>query len=303
MLWFPRSFAIVLPTTFVALLAALPALAQQNADEAAVRASGQQLVAAFNAGKAADVAALFLPEGELIDEHGKVYAGRQPITELLTKFFARFPNAKVNLEVDSLRVVGPVAIEEGTRLTTTADNQQAAEIRYLAVRTKVGNNWLLAQLRDLGDQAPPTPHEQLQPLAWLVGKWVNESSDAAVSISYAWSEDRNFLLGDFLITRGGSLVMKSSQRIGWDPLTGKVRSWMFDSDGGYAEGHWTFADGAWVIKSSAVMPDGRTGSATVTLTPQGPDHYLMKGTDRLVGDAREEDFEVKVARQAPAPSK
>ena len=80
--------------------------------------------------------------------------------------------------------------------------------------------------------------------------------------------------------------MKSTQRIGWDPLAGKVRSWMFDSDGGYADGLWTLVEDAWVIKSSAVMPDGQTGSATVTMLPKGTDRFVMKGTERIVGNAR-----------------
>ena len=97
--------------------------------------------------------------------------------------------------------------------------------------------------------------------------------------------------------------MKSQQRIGWDPLAGKVRSWMFDSDGGYAEGSWTLVDNAWVIKSTAVMPDGETGSATVTMTPKDKDRFVMKGTERIVGEERNDDFEVTVVRPAPTPSK
>jgi hypothetical protein len=94
--------------------------------------------------------------------------------------------------------------------------------------------------------------------------------------------------------------MKSSQRIGFDPLTGKVRSWMFDSDGGFADANWTPVEDSWVIKSSAVLPDGLTGSATVTVTPIDKDHFTLKGTERIVGDERDDDFEFKVARQAPA---
>src|SRR5262249_15794222 len=153
-------------------------------DTAAVRAADEQLVKAFNAGKADEVAALFLAKGELIDEQGTIYQGQQEIKDLLTKFFAKFPGAKLTLNVDSTRVVGPVAIEEGSRHTTTKDDVQRAQVRYIAVRTKVGNNWPLVSIRDFSNEPPPTPNESLQPLAWLVGDWVNESSDAAVKISY-----------------------------------------------------------------------------------------------------------------------
>jgi uncharacterized protein (TIGR02246 family) len=246
---------------------------------------------------------MFLPQGELIDEDGNVYQGQQEIKELLTKFFGKFPGAKLVLDIESIRVVGPVAIEEGTRHTVTKEGDQRAQVRFIAVRARAGNDWPIVSLREFADAKADTPHDRLQPLAWLVGDWVNESSDAAVKIKYRWSEDKNFLLGDFDITRGGQTVMKSQQRIGWDPLTGKVRSWMFDSDGGYADGNWTLVDGAWVIKSAAVMPDGHTGSATVTITPKDHDRYVMTGTERIVGDERDDDFEVTVVRPAPVPAK
>jgi len=284
-------------------LAAVPAMAQDNAETAPIRAADEQFVKAFNAGKADEIAAMFLAKGELIDEEGNVHQGQVAIKDLLTKFFAKFPGVKLTVEVESIRVLGPVAIEEGTRYTTTKDGADQSQVRYIAVRTKVGNAWPIVSLQDMSDDPEPTPNDHLQVLAWLVGDWANESPDAAVKISYRWSEDKNFLLGDFNITRGGSVVMKSTQRIGWDPLAGKVRSWMFDSDGGYADGNWTQVDDAWVIKSSAVMPDGQTGSATVTMKPKDKNSFTMKGTERIVGDGREDDFEVTVVRPAPAPGK
>jgi len=291
-------FTAILPTT-----AQNPATAQNDAESAPIRAADEQLVKSFDAGKADEVAALFLPQGELIDENGTVYQGQAEIKGMLTKFFEKYPGAKLTLDVESIRVVGPVAIEEGTRHTTTKDGVDRAQVRYIAVRTKVGNSWPLVSVRDFTDDSNTTPHDRLQSLAWIIGDWVNESSDAAVKISYRWSEDKNFLLGDFHITRAGEPVMKSQQRIGWDPLTGKVRSWMFDSDGGYADGNWSLVDGAWVIKSTAVMPDGETGSATVTITPKDHDRFVMKGTERIVGEERNDDFEVTVVRPAPTPSK
>lgn len=206
-------------------------------------------------------------------------------------------------EIESQRVLGPVAIEEGSRHTLTKSGDAAATVRFTIVRTKVNDRWLIASLHDFPEDLPPTPHEQLQPLAWLVGQWVNESTDALVKITYRWSDDKNFLLGQFDISRGGEVVMNSTQRIGWDPLTGQVRSWMFDSDGGWADAYWAQVDGAWVLKSSAVLPDGQTGSATITVTQQDQNRFTMKGTERIVGGARDDDFTVTVVKPAPAPGK
>lgn len=272
-------------------------------DEAAIRASGELFVKAFDAGKADELAAMFVPQGELIDEAGNIHQGQAAIKELLTAFFAKYPGTKLSIEVEAVRVVGPVAFEEGVRTTTTKDGANTARVRYSVVRSKVGNSWPIVSLNDVSEDLELTPHERLEELSWLVGEWVNEGNDGAVRITYRWSSDQNFLLGEFNVTRGGSVVMQSTQRIGWDPLAGKVRSWMFDSDGGFGDGHWTQVEDAWVIKSTAVLPDGQTGSATITLSPVNKDRYKLQGTERIAGDQRDDDFEYIVTRKPPTPGK
>jgi uncharacterized protein (TIGR02246 family) len=272
------------------------------ADPAAaeIRASAAQMVKSFEAAKPAELAALFSPQGELIDEEGTVYQGPKEITELFTKFFERFPGAKLALEIESIRSVGPnLAIEEGTRYIAAKakEGEGKAQLRYTAVRTKVDGKWLIASIREFNADPLPTPHERLEPLAWMVGDWVNEGTDGTAKLSWRWSEDQNFLLGDIQLTVAGKPAMASTQRIGWDPLAGKVRSWLFDADGGFAEGQWTQVDDGWVIKSATTNPDGSTGSATITVTAKDKDHFTMKGTERIVGEFREPDFELAIARQ------
>lgn len=278
------------------------AVGQDDTAAAQVRTSAEQLAEAFRAGKTDEIVASFLPHGELIDEHGNVYQGQKEIHDLLSAYFAKYPGAKLAFRIDSIRLLGPVAVEEGTRDMQTSDGSSRATVRYLAVRTKTTDGWRIASIRDFADHPAPTPHQRLQPLGWLVGEWVNEGTDGVVNISIRWSEDENFLLGEFLVNSGGRIAMKSSQRIGWDPLTGKVRSWLFDSDGGFGEATWTQLDDAWVMKSSAVLPDGLTGSATVTVTPISKDRFAMKGTERIVGDGREDDFELTITRRPPQAS-
>jgi uncharacterized protein (TIGR02246 family) len=292
------------PASAQAPAAAQPAAAADDPVVAEVRASGEQLVKLFNAGKAAEIAAMFMPKGELIDEVGTVTQGTKELTELFTKFFAQYPEAKLALDIESTRSVGSnLAIEEGTRFIT-AGNDRRAQLRYTAVRVKAQDGkWLIASIREFADDPAPTPHEQLAPLSWLIGDWVSEGSDAVVKITYRWSEDTNFILGDFHMTVAGKPALKSTQRIGWDPLAGKVRSWLFDGDGGFSEGVWTEVDDGWVIKSSSTNPDATAGSATIAVAFTDKDHFTMKGTDRIVGNAREPDFDLTISRQPPAAGK
>lgn len=266
------------------------------AQPASIEAESDKFAQAFNKGDVAALANLFLPDGELIDETGTVFQGHQEISGLLTAFFDKFAGAQVDINVESIRTVGPLSFEEGTRVISTGEGVERSDLRYVAIRLLTKEGWRIASLRDFEEPVAPTPHDMLQPLAWLVGNWVNEGDDARIEISYRWSDDKNYLVGTYRVQREGKTIMDSQQRIGWDPVAGQVRSWLFDSDGGFAEGRWTELDGAWMIKSVATLPDGLTGSATVTLTPQAATRFVMKGADRISGGERLDDFEVVVTK-------
>lgn len=275
-----------------------------NVDEQAVRQVAQNFVKAFNAGSAEAAATLFVDEAELIDDAGNVHKGAAVIKNMLGRFFEKFPGATSTMTADSVWMVHPgMAIEEGRRVVSTQDQQSVAAMRYTLVVSKRQGAWKIAAGREVEDDEALSPHDRLKPLAWLVGDWIDEGSDAAVQMTCKWSDDKNYLLVDFHAKLQGKPALNSSQRIGWDPLTQKVKSWVFDSDGGHGAGIWSQVENHWVIKSTAVLPDGQTGSATIVLEPRDKDSYLMKGFDRIRGNAAEPDFEVTIVRRPPAPAK
>jgi uncharacterized protein (TIGR02246 family) len=278
------------------------AFAQEDPAAAEIRKESDKLTAAFSSGKADEVAAMFLAKGELIDEAGTVYQGQPEIKALVTAFVEKFPGTQMTNEIESIRVLGTIAIQEGRRVTTAKDGTVAA-MRYTSVLAKTDQGWRIASLRDFGDESPTTPGELLAPLAWLIGDWINEGSDARVKLSYRWSEDMNFILGEILVMKSDKVVMKSSQRIGWDALLGTPRSWTFDSDGGFTESTWTQVDDSWTVRSSAVMPDGLTGSAILKITNAEPGRYTMTGTNRIIGNAMEEDYQITVVKLPPTAGK
>jgi hypothetical protein len=100
---------------------------------------------------------------------------------------------------------------------------------------------------------------------------------------------------------GGEPVSKSSQRIGWDPVVGVIRSWTFDSDGGFSQGEWTPVDDGLVSKTEATMPDGTSASATVLFTVKDQDHFTVRSADRIVAGGEEPAFELTIARRPPQP--
>ena len=281
------------------------AIAQETAlaplEEAVVRES-EATVKAFNAGDAAALGRMFLDTGELVDEAGTVHNGQAAITELFTGFFGKYPKATLEMLVDSARPVGgTLAVEEGQRRITTAAGE-TAQVRYVAVRSKQDDRWPIASYREFAADPLPTPREALQGAAWIVGDWVDESPEGRTEISFRWSDDGNFLIGDYVMSAAGAGESRSTQRIGWDPASGQVRSWTFDDDGGFTEGRWERTEEGWAVASQATMPDGTTGSATLSISVKDADHFIVRGTDRIVGDVAEPDFEMTITRRPPRPA-
>jgi uncharacterized protein (TIGR02246 family) len=301
----------ILCTAAAVLLAAAatPCRAQATAEattlsplESAIVRESEATVKAFNAADAAALGGMFLENGELVDENGTAHAGKAAITELFKGFFTNYPKSVLEMQVMSVRPIGDaIAVEEGERRITAADGASAAQVRYVTVRSKQGDRWPIASYREFSDNPLPTPQEMLQGVSWLEGDWVDESPEGRTTISFRRSEDGNFLLGDYDVALAGGPTSKSTQRIGWDPVAGQLRSWTFDSDGGFTQGEWTAIDNGWVVKSEATMPDGTTGSATMTITVKDADHFVVRSSDRIVGGAEEPDFEVTIARKPPVP--
>ena len=300
----PRTFlaGLMLAITSVGFADRASADEPEDALIDAVAALEESFTKAFNEGKPEALVELFAPEAELITEVGNLYRGKEELKAAFTRFFEEFPGTKVGFDIESIRPLGAnLAIEEGTRFLGT-DEETLARVRYVAILTKQDDKWLLSSIREFDDTPAPTVTGRLEPLAWMVGNWVSESPELTVKIEYRWADEESFLIGKFVATAGDEVVMKSEQRIGWDATTNKVRSWMFDADGGFAQGYWTPLEEGWVIKTQATSPEGTIGFATVTISEVDENHFRMVGSDRIVGDERLEDFDLVVTKAPPTPA-
>jgi uncharacterized protein (TIGR02246 family) len=280
-----------------------PSGTDRSADESAIRANIAQFVKAYNAGDAKGLAALFTPDGQAVDKEGDAAEGREAIAKTFAELFTAMPGKQLEVFVESIRFLGSdLAVEVGTTKETPAPGEPPEYDRYTVLHVKRDGKWQMALARD-EEGPPPTAHEQLQPLAWLVGEWVDDDGSAVVISSCRWSEDGNFLLQDFKLDINGRNAMNVSQRIGWDPLVKRIRSWVFDSEGGFGESLWTRDGNDWIIKATGVRPDGTTASATNLLTRTGADGYVWRSTDRIVADERQPAMQIKVVRKPPQPKK
>jgi uncharacterized protein (TIGR02246 family) len=273
----------------------------RSADEKAIRANVAAFVEAYNAKNAKGVASLFAPEGQIVDKEGQAIEGREGIEKAFADLFKDNPQKRTEVSIESLRFLGPdLAIEEGTTKETASANEPPEYDRYTVIHVKREGKWLMAMARDEEGQLP-SGHEQLKPLSWLVGDWIDDGGSVIVNSSCRWSEDGNFLLQEFKLQVRGENAMRVSQRIGWDPLNKHIRSWVFDSEGGYGESVWTPDEDNWLIKATGVRPDGSTASSTNMLLPSGKSGYVWRSWDRIVGDEISPAVEVKVIRVPPKP--
>ncbi len=197
-----------------------------------------------------------------MDEFGDRIVGLDKIENEYSEFFESTPRSTLVLMPDSLRFLGAdTAKEEGKIRLQPGDGGPTTIRRYVAFFVKHDGGWRYSCVREDHD-VTLSAHDRLESLQWLVGDWIDESDDAVVHVHTDWSKDGNFLLREFTVHVQGKPAMTVDERIGWDPLTRQIKSWVFDSAGGHGEGLWTPDATRWIIKSTGVLPDGRVAAAT-----------------------------------------
>jgi uncharacterized protein (TIGR02246 family) len=255
----------------------------RSADEKAIRAVDDAFVRGYNNADSKALAALFAEDAEVVEADGGRYQGRELVEKDLADTFAANKGAKIALEIDAIRFVHPdVAKEEGRSIVTPSAGATVSR-SYTVLFVKRDGHWLISSVREANDPLV-RPHDRLKDLEWMIGEWVDEAEDSVVRVNCRWSEDENFLIRSFTVKHQGKPVMTVTQRIGWDPLARQVRSWEFDSEGGFGEGKWSKAGDRWVVKHAGVRPDGTSASATNIMTRERPDLVRWVSTDRVLGD-------------------
>lgn len=255
------------------------ASADADAVEADVAAASRAYKEALARGDADAVREMWTEEGDIIDDAGNVIRGRDAAEGIAApddgEAGPRFTidSAEVRLLSDT------VAIEDGAVTVTPPGAAAPHHGRFTATWVKRPGGWRVASLREWRTD-PPEDGAQLQALGWLVGDWevaVNgDATDAestpSLEMAVHWNSTHTYLVRETRITPpDGGPVVEISQRIGWDPLTRRIRSWSFSSDGGHSEAVWTLENGVWVARTMSVLPDG-------TLT-RSINHYVYDGAD------------------------
>lgn len=238
---------------------------REAANEAAIRKAIEAYVAAFNKADAKSLAALWAPEAvytnPLTDEE---VVGREAIEGQFASIFAEAKGVQLESTTLSIGFVSPnVAVEQGIAKVIRPD-QTSEESQYSAVYVKRDGQWLLDRVTEEAVPVVASNYEQLRELEWMVGRWVDQDDEATVVTECHWTRNNNFLVRSFMVHVNDRINMSGMQIIGWDPAAKQIRSWVFDSDGGFGQATWKKKEDRWFIQQSGILPDGRK-SASVNI--------------------------------------
>ncbi len=270
-------------TLFSAL--ALTGMAEQPKgnpqEEEALLKNAEAFVAAFHKGDAKALAAFWTPDGDYTDQTGLHRKGREAIEKAFRELLAENKGLKLRIDIDGLKFITPdVAVEDGMTSVIPPDGGPPSRARYTIVHVKKEGHWYLSSVRD-APYVAPTNHEHLKVLDWLVGDWASAPEQGEVArVGYSWAPSQNFMLASFTTTFKNIAIGGGTQWIGWDPLAKQIRSWTFETAGGFGEGTFTRDGDKWIIKAAGVLHDGKKLAATNILTRIDADTMTWQTRDR-----------------------
>jgi hypothetical protein len=132
----------------------------------------------------------------------------------------------------------------------------------------------------------------------MVGEWLDEGEVAKIVTSCSWMKNRKFLTRSFKVMMDEQATLEGTQMVGWDPIAGQIRSWTFDSEGGFGQGRWIKDGNRWLVKMSYVLADGERASAINVITYVDENTLRWQSIDReIAGELQPNIPEVTVVRQ------
>jgi uncharacterized protein (TIGR02246 family) len=220
-------------------------------------------IQAFNNRDAAAIAANWTAEAEYIRNDGEPIRGRADIQKGYAEFFRTLKGKPtVEVQIDNLRF--PSADTAVSEVTLRLKNEQGELIgsnwrNTLLVRE--AGQWKVAMVQEWDRDT--SMDDSLKDLEWLIGTWRMATKDRDVTTTYEWDENKAFIRGKYSAKQGAKAAESGTQMFGRDNADGGIRSWIFQSDGGYGDGTWTREGKKWTVDFAGVTHDGKRLRATV----------------------------------------
>ena len=255
---------------------------------------------AFNRGDAKSLAALWTPGGDLVGVQGERTEGRQQIEKQFEGLFSANKNMKLKMSIVAVHPVGDSAAVVDISAETNPPLQGIpAEPQSTMVLLRRDGRWLIETARDTLAYSP-SHYRYLKPLEWMVGQWNDGaagSEGAHFRSTCDWTTNKNFLIRKYSVGGTDRPAVAGTEVIGWDLRRHCVRSWNFESNGGFGESTWRRDGDRWLIEHSGVLGDGSEASAVHVLAHPDENTVVLKSKERtLNGQPQPEMKELTIHR-------
>ena len=267
---------------------------RQTEDEAAIRKAVGAYVAAFNQADPKALAAMWSPEAVYINpESGEEVVGREAIEIQFGEIFATAKGTQLEAQTNAIQFVSPNVARTGLR-----EARDGPATRRIRTRQSIQADGHVVDASRRRMCLSCVSHEQLKELEWMIGTWVDQDEESRIETTCQWTKNQNFIVRWFTVSVRDRINMAGVQIVGWDPAAKQIRSWVFDSDGGFGEGTWTNRNQCWYIQAKGTLPDGTKTSAVNIVTYVDNSTFTWQSINREVGgEILPNVDEVVVARQ------
>ncbi len=255
-----------------------------DSERAAIEHAIQSYVVAFNAQDAKAMAQHWSPDGVYISNFtGERVVGREAIVAALAEIFAAEGKRQLAVATESIEFISPnVALERGSA-TVKYPDQSTIETAYRGIYVRRDGRWLIDRITEDEPPSDGSRYQQLKELEWIIGEWVDQAGNDTIRIECKWTKNRNYISRAYTVNVGDQIDSSGLQIIGWDPKLERIRSWLFDSNGGFVEGTWIQKGDRWFVQSVATLTEGTAGSFTSIFRPLDQDTYSWQKVHRIVG--------------------
>lgn len=255
----------------------------KEADKKAIRNAVQAYQEAYNQRDDVKLSALWSSNASYLNPiTGESAEGREAIEKLFKERFAKGEKKHLEIEIKNIEFPNEEeAIENGVIKVTVPDQpeqQMAYEVKFI----KENGKWLVNAINEIKLQESISHFEQLKDLEWLVGKWEDSDDNVQILFNNQWDKYKNFITVNFKMNIYDQDDIEGKQIIAWDPVKDAIRSWVFDSDGGFGEGTWKKTDKSWYATMHYTLGDGRIASSINIYTPVDNHSYTFASVEREV---------------------
>ena len=271
---------------------------KREADKQAIEKMIQDMVQAFNNKEATALVANWSEDGEYSRNDDVPFRGKGEIQKGYDEYFKTLKGKpKLEVQIDGLRFPSKdSAYSEVTLRLKNETGEVVASSWRNTLLVREDGRWKVAIVSEW--DRDESVDVNLKELEWLIGTWHAANKEREVTTTYEWDENKTFIRGKYTVKEGAKVIEAGTQMITKDNAEGAIRSWVFQSDGGFGDGLWTRDGKKWTVDLYGVTSEGQEMTATVIYIHLDPTTYTWQAVDQEVdGEPVADTQPIKVTKQ------